>query len=207
METKEDKFFHPSVTADIVTVRYNAEIGKYELLLVKRSDSASAFPGTWALPGGFMDRSDECIADAAARELREETGVASPQFKFVGTFTQKGRDPRGPVHSTAFLAHAGPAETVKAGDDASAAEWFRLTFDPWENDAGERIPGRVMIAIERPADRVHIVLWCERRRDKYGLTRYSVSADGLREWDKLAFDHAEIIATALLADGTFTKWA
>ena len=122
METKEDKFFHPSVTADIVTVRYNAEIGKYELLLVKRSDSASAFPGTWALPGGFMDRSDECIADAAARELREETGVASPQFKFVGTFTQKGRDPRGPVHSTAFLSHVSPAEAVKAGDDASAAE-------------------------------------------------------------------------------------
>lgn len=60
-----------------------------ELLLIQRSDN-----GFWALPGGYMEVG-ESFAEAAVRELREETGVAAEVTGIVGIYS----DPR---HVTAY---------------------------------------------------------------------------------------------------------
>lgn len=44
------------------------------ILLIRRSATSKAYPGTWDLPGGKMDRGERLV-DALAREAREETGL------------------------------------------------------------------------------------------------------------------------------------
>ena len=44
------------------------------VLIIRRSPQSSWRPGTWDLPGGKMD-DRERLADALAREVREETGL------------------------------------------------------------------------------------------------------------------------------------
>jgi 8-oxo-dGTP pyrophosphatase MutT (NUDIX family) len=53
-----------------------------EVLMVRRSDSASLMPGVWVFPGGGIE-AGESPAECAARELEEETGLdlgADPQL-------------------------------------------------------------------------------------------------------------------------------
>ncbi|XPT00296.1 hypothetical protein M3J09_009452 [Ascochyta lentis] len=47
------------------------------LLLVQRAKDEKAFPDAWEVPGGKMDDTDETILHAAARELKEETGLTA----------------------------------------------------------------------------------------------------------------------------------
>ena len=117
---------HPIIncTADVVLL-YR---GYYkEVLLVKRSKNP--FKGGWALPGGFIDV-DEYPSEAAALELREETGIhLDPTFlKFVGTYADPGRDTRGRVISFAFVATINYKPAVIAGDDAAAAKWHNTGY-------------------------------------------------------------------------------
>ncbi|MBR7833875.1 NUDIX hydrolase [Actinospica durhamensis] len=62
----------PNATADALVIRRTH--GRPEVLLVRRRDLDK-----WALPGGFVDRTDACAQDAAVRELAEETGLGIPQ--------------------------------------------------------------------------------------------------------------------------------
>ncbi|KAI9663464.1 MAG: hypothetical protein M1831_002473 [Alyxoria varia] len=45
------------------------------ILLVKRADHEHFYPGHYEIPGGKMEPQDASPEDAAARELREETGL------------------------------------------------------------------------------------------------------------------------------------
>jgi len=110
------------VTVDAVIVR-TLEDGD-EVLLIERKHPP--FEGCWALPGGFVDM-DETLADAAKRELYEETGVAVSILQQLYTFDAVDRDPRDRTISTVFLGFADEDSLIKAGDDASSADWF--SFD------------------------------------------------------------------------------
>ena len=44
------------------------------VLLVKMAPNRGVFPGQWALPGGGVEPGER-IADALAREVREELGI------------------------------------------------------------------------------------------------------------------------------------
>lgn len=127
---------HPAVTADCVVFGYDEK--EIKVLLVKRGQekeaSKDAFVGKWALPGGFLKMlpdekgpEDETIKHTAARELKEETGLSLPveEFKEVGTFSKKNRDPRERVITIAHYALVKLAE-VKADTDADKADWFSL---------------------------------------------------------------------------------
>jgi dATP pyrophosphohydrolase len=49
-----------------------------EVLLLERADH----PGFWQSVTGSLDAPDEALAQTAAREVREETGIAAPPGKF-----------------------------------------------------------------------------------------------------------------------------
>jgi 8-oxo-dGTP diphosphatase len=120
----------PAVTVDIALFYREGE--SVEVLLIKRG--SEPFKGRWAFPGGFVDE-DESLEAAAARELREETGLKKVRLKQVGAFGDPGRDPRGHTVSIAFAALLDKRDEAKAADDAQEAAWHsvarppRLAFD------------------------------------------------------------------------------
>jgi len=91
----------------------NDRSGALMILVGRRKGSHGA--GTWALPGGWLDKGEE-FAECGSRELREETGMIYPPSAFqVCPFVSNNVDMDG-VHSvTVFVA------TQIVGDDAELA--------------------------------------------------------------------------------------
>jgi len=108
----------PALTVDIVVLSSDRHV-----LLIRRKNEP--FKGAFALPGGFMEI-DETLADAAARELQEETGLAGLQLERLRVFDAPDRDPRGRTVSLAFLATTAGRPKPTAGDDADDARWLPL---------------------------------------------------------------------------------
>lgn len=94
-----------------------------QILLIKRGHEP--YKDCWSLPGGFIEM-DEELEDAAARELKEETGLAGIKLEQMRTYGTVGRDPRGRQISVVFRGIAKGEETLKAGDDAAEAKWFSV---------------------------------------------------------------------------------
>lgn len=191
----------PSVAADIaiftignVTQQSHRKLPEKELriLLIKRG--GHPYLGCWALPGGFV-RPDETVGQAALRELREETGVAGGYLEQLFTFSDPGRDPRTWVMSCTHMALVDSGELkLKAGDDASAAEWFRLSYTLLEE---EKKRSAKFLSIHR---RYHLEL----SAGNHLLTAVVEEISGretteykIIENHGLAFDHAKIIACAV----------
>lgn len=110
------------VTVDAVVFHRNSD-GLYEILLIRRGNPP--FEGDFALPGGFPEM-DELLADAAARELLEETGIGDVKLYQLGTFDAIDRDPRGRNISVVFFGFSENRTLPQAGDDADDAQWFPL---------------------------------------------------------------------------------
>ena len=87
---KPGRYPQPSLTVDIILLAH-AE-GALRVLLVRRG--GHPYLGCWALPGGFAEP-QETTAQAAARELAEETHAQGLALTPIGLFSTPGRDPRG----------------------------------------------------------------------------------------------------------------
>lgn len=123
----------PFVTADAVVVQSG------HILLIERGRTPGK--GLLALPGGFVDP-DERIRDAAVRELREETAIADSKGQIppamlasfiedhrTRVFDAPNRSLRGRIITHAFLFRLPERRklfSVKGGDDAAHAQWYRL---------------------------------------------------------------------------------
>jgi 8-oxo-dGTP diphosphatase len=101
---------------------------RLEVMLVERD--LEPFAGMWAVPGGFVRRG-ETLEEAAARELREETGITNVFLEQLYTFGDPARDPRGWVVSVAYYALVSPEKhTIHAATDARQAVWFPVASLP-----------------------------------------------------------------------------
>ena len=116
----------PRVTADIVI--FSIEDGELKTLLVKRM--LEPFKGAWALPGGFIKKGEN-LFDAAARELKEETGVSSAYLEQLYTFGNPKRDPRGRVITVAYFTLMQRHKLkIEASSDAVEAKLFLVSSLP-----------------------------------------------------------------------------
>jgi ADP-ribose pyrophosphatase YjhB (NUDIX family) len=106
------------VLAVSVLVRHRGRV-----LLVRRG--RPPFKNVWALPGGKL-LPGETLTDAAAREVREETGVTVGGLERMDLAEIIDRDARGRLRShhvvIVFAGRAQPTAPV-AADDAREALW------------------------------------------------------------------------------------
>lgn len=115
----------PAVTVDAVLLR--KAVSAPEILLIRRR--FSPFAGLWALPGGFINE-DEDLLDAVYRELAEETGLSTANFRQFRTYGNPKRDPRHRTVTVVYIAWIEELKIPFAGDDASEACWFKLNMLP-----------------------------------------------------------------------------
>jgi 8-oxo-dGTP diphosphatase len=112
-----------SVTVDLVILTIFEQ--RLSVLLVRRG--IPPYRGRWALPGGFLEGSED-LEGAAARELAEETGLTlrDVHLEQLRTYGAPRRDPRGRVVTVAHLALAPDLPVPTAGSDAAHAEWVAV---------------------------------------------------------------------------------
>ncbi len=125
-----------AVAVDLVVLTVRE--GRFLTVVVERG--IPPFKGRMALPGGFV-LNDETLAEAATRELAEETGVAAEtgHLEQLATYGDPDWDPRGRVVAVAYLALVPDLPDPVAGSDAAGAglesvddllsEPDRLAFD------------------------------------------------------------------------------
>jgi 8-oxo-dGTP diphosphatase len=100
---------NPTPTVDVL-IELDGKPGT--LVFIERKNTPVGF----ALPGGFVDEG-EWIADAAAREAKEETELAIEIIELFHVYSDPARDARKHTVSTVFIARA--KGMPKGGDDAS----------------------------------------------------------------------------------------
>jgi ADP-ribose pyrophosphatase YjhB (NUDIX family) len=117
-------FPRPLATVDVVIFAIKADA--LQVLLIQRGSGAGEpFPGSFALPGGFVDiDKDRDLQACAIRKLKEKTGVASPYLEQLGSWGSATRDPRGwsATHAYFALMSASAASPALSGD----AHWFPI---------------------------------------------------------------------------------
>jgi ADP-ribose pyrophosphatase YjhB (NUDIX family) len=84
-------------------------------------------PKGWALPGGFIDYGED-PADAARREVMEETGLDVELTALLSVYGAPDRDPR--QHNLSIVYVGRSAGEPVGGDDAARAEVFALDALP-----------------------------------------------------------------------------
>ena len=128
-------FFRHAV-ADCIVVKEN------DILLVKRSAGLQE-AGKWALAGGYVER-DETLAEAAAREVFEETGYRISAITLL-RIVDHPRRPREDRQNIAFVFFCAAGKKEGAPDwESETQQWFpvnelppeeSMAFDHCENIA------------------------------------------------------------------------
>lgn len=128
-----DVYNKPSVTVDIAICTIIDD--ELKILLIKRK--YPPFRNCWAIPGGFLDIDrNESLEEAAARELKEETGLKGLYIEQLKTYGDIDRDPRTRVVTTAYFALVPYSELkkqhIQSASDAADTRWFTMNNYPDE---------------------------------------------------------------------------
>jgi ADP-ribose pyrophosphatase YjhB (NUDIX family) len=110
---------HPKVAVLAVTFRGD------EVILVQRKKEPQK--GSWGFPGGSVEL-DESLADAAIRELFEETGVKAEVTVPFDIIELRQTDPQGQFHHFILIAMLCRyiAGNLVPGDDATDCRWVSV---------------------------------------------------------------------------------
>lgn len=96
-----------------------ALVHESRVLLVRQTYGAAK--GNWVLPGGYASH-DELLDEAAARELREETGVEGEALGVIGVRTRYL--PKGGAVYVVFKMRLVDGEPKPDGFEVDAAQYF-----------------------------------------------------------------------------------
>ncbi|MFF3926557.1 NUDIX hydrolase [Paenibacillus lactis] len=201
---RAEDYDRPSVAADMVIFTVTDEAAdsyrklpekELRILLIRRG--GHPFLGKWALPGGFVQPS-ETTEQAAARELREETGVDDVYLEQLYTFSDIGRDPRTWVMSCSYMALINSDKLeLQAGDDAADAAWFKVSYRLLREQKELMEDGYVKtleyeLKLSGEEELSAVVARTLTVKTTSTSTDYKIVSN-----DGLAFDHAKIIACAI----------
>ncbi|MBQ4283980.1 MAG: NUDIX hydrolase [Lachnospira sp.] len=164
-----------------------------KVLLIKRA--SYPYKDCWALPGGFLRPGEDVIANAT-RELFEETGVSDAYLQLVGTYGEKGRDPRGWIVSNTFMALVdGNKCTPRAGTDAWEARWFSVELIKGDAENSSTVNYTLRFINEETGQELVAELQEHKvYRNFHRTVSYEIVSGG-----GIAFDHAKIVLNALLS--------
>ncbi|MEO5334619.1 MAG: NUDIX hydrolase [Magnetococcus sp. YQC-5] len=100
----------PFLAADVI-IELTDRPGR-PIVLIERKNP----PYGWAIPGGFVNRGQESVEQAAVREVLEETSLSVRLTALLGIYSNPKRDTR---FHTASAVYIGQAQgTPRAADDA-----------------------------------------------------------------------------------------
>ncbi len=199
------KYERPSFTVDILVFAIaNEKRENYRrlskkslrLLLIKRGEHP--FKGQWALPGGFV-RANENIDATARRELKEETNVEHAYLEQLHTWGDLGRDPRGWIISTSYMALVnGDDCNIESGDDADEARWFEVNYkvineEKVATDNGYRIQSNIELVLTAGDIELKAIL------EKISIYENHIEREEINiiESRNIAFDHPKMIEYGL----------
>ncbi|CAM3604856.1 MULTISPECIES: NUDIX hydrolase [Paenibacillus] len=201
---RAENYERPSVAADMVIFTVTDEAAdsyrklpekELRILLIRRG--GHPFLGKWALPGGFV-QPGETTEQAAARELREETGVDDVYLEQLYTFSDIGRDPRTWVMSCSYMALINSDKLeLQAGDDAADAAWFKVSYRLLREQKEMMEDGYVKtleyeLKLSGEEELSAVVARTLTVKTTSTSTDYKIVSN-----NGLAFDHAKIIACAI----------
>jgi 8-oxo-dGTP diphosphatase len=107
---------------------FTVENGCLQVLLIQMKKRP--FEGMWALPGGLFDEG-ESLQDAAARILKEQTGVEGLYLEQLYTFDGRTRDPEGRVVSVAYYSLVPPVGlALRTTPKYEAVRFWDCAFRP-----------------------------------------------------------------------------
>ena len=174
----------PSVTVDMLLFGMSRDLKCLKVLLIKRNNHP--YIDCYALPGGFVNITESAYT-AACRELEEETGLKDIYMEQLYTMSQPDRDPRMRVIDIAYMTLI-PIDGIKpqAGDDASEALWFDITF----NDE--------ILTFANKEKNITIKYSLKEKTFKNGCISVKSYIPELISYEALAFDHAQIILEGLM---------
>ncbi|MDR2202653.1 MAG: NUDIX hydrolase [Clostridiales bacterium] len=170
----------PFITVDNIV--FSMADDKPVVLLIKRGNHPCI--GEWAFPGGYVNENESCEA-AAARELKEETGLELNEPEQLVTVSTPHRDIRGWTVSNCFFTVIESPEPVAGKDDADDADWFTIDYAA-KDDLYELIlksGGKFLRA------KMNIV------RTRVGTI--DLNRSEITDCDGIAFDHAKLILYAI----------
>jgi 8-oxo-dGTP diphosphatase len=118
---------HDRILLAVDCIIFGFDGKEMKALLIKRGFEPEK--GKWSLMGGFVNQ-DENVNDAAARILKELTGLTNIYMEQLYCFGDTNRDPAGRVVSVAYFALINIADYNEQLNSNHEARWFPLNKIP-----------------------------------------------------------------------------